>query len=84
MFTVLFNNCKQFYQKLGVTPGMLVLQEKNSNFALKYLKEMKPNKSTGLDDIIPRFLNDGAEQLSEVITYLINLSIKRKTVPDCT
>ena len=57
---------------------MLVLQEMDSNFVLKYLKEMKPNESTGLDDSSPRFLNDGAEELSEVITHLKIYQLKEK------
>ena len=44
----------------------------------------KPNKSTGLDDIGPRFLHDGAEALADVVTYIINLSISSKIVPECT
>ena len=55
---------KNSMKNLGVTPGMLVLQEMDSNFVLKYLKEMKPNKSTGLDDVSPRFLN--AKKLARV------------------
>jgi hypothetical protein len=76
--------CKEYYRRCGVTPGMYVLQEVDKSFIVKYLKELNPRKSTGLDDIAPLFLHDGAEQLAEVITYLVNLSITQKTVPDCT
>ena len=33
---------------------------------------------------ISRFLKDGAEALADKITYLINLSLRTKVVPDCT
>jgi hypothetical protein len=84
MYSAFSSKCKDFYKKLGVTPGMFVLQEIDKTFVLKHLKDLKPNKSTGLDDVSPRFLKDGAEQLSEVVTFLINLSIKHKIVPECT
>ena len=76
--------CKNHYRNLGVTPGQLILQEIDHAFVLKELLSMKPNKSNGLDNIGPRFLKDGAHPLAHVITYLINLSIKNKCVPDCT
>lgn len=84
IYSAFSNKCKEYYSNLGVTPGMFALQEVDNAFVLKHLRDIKPNKSTGLDDISPRFLHDGAEQLSNVITYMINLSIKNKTVPDCT
>ena len=76
--------CRNFYSNLGITPGQLILQKVDESFVLKELLSMKPNKSTGLDDIGPRFLKDGAQILSPIITYLVNLSISRKCVPDCT
>ena len=84
VYSAFSNKCKEYYAKLGVSPGMFTLQEVDTDFVLKHLKDIKPSKSTGLDDISPRFLHDGAEQLSNVITFLINLSIKQKTVPECT
>ena len=71
------------YQQLGITPGMFVLQEVNQNFILKQLQQMNANKSTGLDDISPRFLHDGAQPLASIVCHLVNLSIRSKTVPTC-
>ena len=42
------------------------------------------HKSTGWDNIGPRFLSDGADALTNIITHLVNLSISNKIVPDCT
>ena len=53
-------------------------------FVLGQLNGMNDNKSTGLDNIGPMFLKDGAEALVDVVTYLVNLSITKKVVPDCT
>ena len=45
---------------------------------------MKGSKSTGLDNIGPRFLKDGASKLAYIITHLVNNSIRNKEVPNCT
>lgn len=39
----------------------LFLQEVDEEFVLCDFKALKSTKSTGLDNIGPRFLNDGAE-----------------------
>ena len=61
-----------------------MLSEVSQSCVLKELKGLNPNKSTGLDNIGPRFLADGAIPLCKIITFLINLSICTKTVPECT
>ena len=83
-FSAFSNYCRSYYKNLGITPAMYVLKEVSSEFVLKELKTMNATKSTGLDNIGPKFLRDGADVLSDTITYLINLSIKNKIVPDCT
>ena len=84
LYSAFSQNCVNFYKKLGVTPNSFKLREVTPTFVNQQLKNLKINKSTGLDNIGPRFLNDGADALTGIITYLINLSIKNKTVPNCT
>ena len=69
---------------MGVNPGAYTLKEVTPDFINKNLKKLNPNKSTGLDNIGPKFLLDGADVLTKLITHLVNLSIKSKTVPLCT
>ena len=81
-YSAFSNKCISFYQKLHITPGAQVLNEVDPTFINKELKKLAPCKSVGLDDISPRFLKDGADELTNIITFLVNLSIKSKTVPD--
>ena len=84
LFSAFSENCQKFYRKLGVTPGLFKIKEVRSVYINKQLKNININKSTGLDDIGPRFLNDGADALTPLVTFLINLSIRQKIVPTCT
>jgi len=84
LYSAFSYNCKHFYLKLNITPNMYTLQEVDQSFTLNELKEIDGTKSTGHDNIGPRFLCDGAEGLAPIITHLINLSIRTKIVPDCT
>ena len=84
IFSAFSVNCKSLYRSMGLTPGLHQLQEVDRSFVLKELKSMKGNKSTGLENIGPRFLKDGAYVLADGVTYLVNLSILSKCVPDTT
>ena len=67
---------KDFYSNKGITPGSYKLNEVSQDFIQSELKSLNPKKSTGLDGIGPRFLRDGANQLTPVTTYIINLSFE--------
>jgi hypothetical protein len=82
-FSALSEHCKNFYRNLGVSPSMFKLQQVSSTFVKNQLNGLNPQKSTGLDTISPRFLKDGADNLTNIITHLINLSIRNKCVPTC-
>ena len=75
--------CKSFYQTLGIQPGAHELKKVDQSFVNKELKKLVPTKGIGLDDISPRFLKDAADPLTNIVTYLINFSLRSKTVPDC-
>ena len=54
----------------------------SEEYVYKELCKLKTQKSTGIDEISPIFLKDGANELKGVLTYTINLSIDTETVPD--
>jgi hypothetical protein len=83
-FSAFSSNCRNFYRNLGITPGQFKIKPVSSNFILRELRKLDVSKATGLDSISPRFLNDGAEALTKVITHLVNVSITNKIVPNCT
>ena len=58
-----------------------VLEEVSSSFVRKELLQMKSTKATGLDGIPARLLKDAASEVSESITYIINLTISTSTIP---
>ena len=58
-----------------------VLEEISSSFVPKELLQMKSTKAMGLDGISARLLKDSAPEVSELITYIINLTISTSTIP---
>ena len=47
----------------------------------KLLKNLKRNKSTGLDGLTPSLLKDSAKSLAQPLTFIINLSLTSGIVP---
>ena len=43
---------------------------------------MSANKATGLDDVSPRFVKDGARVIAPMITHIVNMSIRQGIIPD--
>ena len=84
LYSAFSDKCKQFYLNIGLAPDMYRLKQVDRTFVLGELLAMKCTKSTGLDNIGPKFLKDGAEALVDIITYLVNMSIRNKVVPSCT
>ena len=50
--------------------------------ALKLLQQINPSKSAGIDNLIGKFLKEGAPVLTSAITDLVNLSISLSSFPD--
>lgn len=53
----------------------------DESFTLNALRQLKTNKSGGLDDISPRLLKDAAEVISKPLTQIINASLSQGIVP---
>ena len=72
---------RNFYRNRGIHGPCFTLMPVPRHFILTQLNSFNPGKSTGLDDISPRFLKDGASALAEPIGHIVNLSILTETVP---
>ena len=73
---------KRFYKEKNPKNNQFCLKSVTGEFVLKELSKLNPHKSTGLDDISPKFLKDGAMVLKIPITFLVNFSIKDGVFPD--
>ena len=51
-------------------------------FIEKQLKNLKRNKSTGADDLPSSLLKDCSSEISNPLSYIINLSLKQAVIPD--
>ena len=57
------------------------LSEMSPEKRLSILKGLNPSKAAGIDDLIDKFLKDGAHVLAQPISQLCNLSIKLHSLP---
>ena len=75
LFSASSGNFINFYRNKGIFGPSFTLMPVSRHFILQQLLSFDPHKSTGLDDVSPRFLHDGAEHLVEPIAHIVNLSI---------
>ena len=80
-FTPSSASFQQFYRDKGVRPDAFQLSPVSRRFVLSQLLGLKVNKSTGLDNVSPRILKDGAECLAGPILHIINFSLLSEAVP---
>ena len=94
-FLSIANNFKEFFSNLAenliekLPNGPNNLKEDPFNFTqvsektiLDFLKELKTNKATGINNLSGRFLKDVSKVLATPLAQICNLSIKLLTVPD--
>ena len=82
LYNTATNIFKDFYINKVNAQTNFNLSHVTENFVFKELCKLNPQKSTGIDEISPIFLKDGANELKGPLTYIINLSIDTKIVPD--
>ena len=75
------HHVNHYYANKGVLPNMFSLQPITSDCVLKQLKSLNKTKSTGLDGISAKFLNDSADHIHNQVTHILNLSITSSKVP---
>ena len=73
---------RDFYANMGITPNAFKLDRVSEDVILKILSDLDPYKGAGLDGLAPKFLKDGAPQLTPIITHIVNLSLISESVPD--
>jgi hypothetical protein len=73
---------KEYYGHLNLENNNFCFSPTPEKSILKLLQQIGPSKAVGLGNLGGRFLKDGASELSNPITQLINLSIATSTFPD--
>ena len=76
------NSVREFYKPLIIKENSFHFTKVSEKTISDILKELKTNKSTGIDNLSGRFLKDGSKVLATPIAQICNLSIKLCTVPD--
>ena len=76
------NSVQEFYKSLNLQENPFHFTKVSENILSDFLKELKTNKVTGIDNLSGRFLKDGSKVLATPIAQICNLSIKLSTVPD--
>ena len=76
------NSVREFYKPLNLEENPFHFTKVSENTISDFLKELKTNKATGIDNLSGRFLKDGSKVLATPIAQICNLSIKLSTVPD--
>ena len=76
------NSVQEFYKPLNLEENPFHFTKVSENTISDFLKELKTNKATGIDNPSGHFLKDGSKVLATPITQICNLSIKLSTVPD--
>ena len=76
------NSVREFYKPLNLEQNSFHFTKVSENTISDFLKEIKTNKATRMDNLLGRFLKDGSEVLATPITQICSLSIKLSTVPE--
>ena len=76
------NSVREFCKMLNLEENPFHFAKVSDKTILDFLKELKTNKATGIDNVSGRFLKDGSKVLATPITQICNLSIKLSAVPD--
>ena len=76
------NSVREFYKPLNLKGDPFHFTKVSEKTISDFLKELKTNKATGIDNLSGRFLKDGSKVLATPIAQICNLSIKLLTVPD--
>ena len=76
------NSVREFCKMLNLEENTFHFAKVSDKTILDFLKELKTNKATGIDNVSGRFLKDGSKVLATPITQICNLSIKLSAVPD--
>ena len=76
------NSVREFYKPLNLKEDPFHFTKVSEKTISDFLKELKTNKATGIDNLSGRFLKDGSKALATPIAQICNLSIKLSRVSD--
>ena len=76
------NSVLEFYKPLNLEENPFHFTKVSEKTISDFLKELKFNKATGIDNLSRCFLKDRSKVLATPIKQICNLSIKLSTVPD--
>ena len=73
---------REFYKLLNLEENPYHFTKVRGDTILGFLKELKTNKVTGIDNLSGRYLKGGSKVFATPVAQICNLSIKLFTVPD--
>ena len=73
---------REFYKPLNLKEDPFHFTQVSEKTISDFLKELKTNKATGIDNLSGRLLKDGSKVLATPLAQRCNLSIKLSTVHD--
>ena len=73
---------REFYKPLNLKEDPFHFTKVSEKTISDFLKELKTNKATGIDNLSGRFLKDGSKVLANSIAQISSLSIKLSMVRD--
>ena len=76
------SSVREFYKPPNLEKNSFHLTQVSENTISDFLKELKTNKATGIDNLSGCFLKDGSKVLATPIAQICYISIKLSTVPD--
>ena len=76
------NSVREFHKPLNLKEDPFHFTQVSEKTISDFLKELKTNKATGIDNLSGRFLKDGSKVLATPLAQICNLSIKLSTVLD--
>lgn len=71
-----------YYSEKGIKPNSFTFTIVSEEEVLKLITSLNVSKSTGCDNISAKFVKFGADVICTPLTYIINLSLRKSTVPD--
>ena len=76
------NSVREFYKPRNLKEDPFHFPKVSEKTISDFLKELKTNKATGIDNLSDRFLKDGPKVFATPLAQIYYLSIKLSTVPD--
>ena len=76
------NSVRELYRSLNPEENLFHFTKVSEKTISDFLKELKTNKATGIDNLSGRSLKDESKVLATPIAQICNLSVKPSTVPD--